>query len=99
MELTAARPYDLRWGDPGAVCDEFHINKAELKKIYLEGWVKARQVAWRDDDHRTQTIYCFEDIHRWLEEVAHRPSKTYVKKFWTAAEVAAASVKKGPYKS
>ena len=90
---TAARPYDMRWGDPNAVVGEFHINKAELKRIYLEGWIKARQVAWRDDEHRTQTIYCFEDIHRWLEEVAHRPSETYVKRFWTAAEIADAERK------
>ncbi len=106
MEMTTARPYDMRWGTPGAVCEEFSIGKVELKKIYRDGWVKARQVAWRDDDHRTQTIYCFEDLHRWLEEVAHRPSEAYVKKFWTFAEVAAAAAedgkaetKKGPYAS
>ena len=100
--MEATRPYDMRWGAPEAVCEEFHINKAELKRIYLEGWVKARQVAWRDDQHRTQTIYCFEDIHRWLEEVAHKPTEKYVKKFWTAQEIADAAKeakksKKGPY--
>ena len=89
-EATVARPYDMRWGDPNAVMDEFHINKVELKRIFLEGWIKARQVAWRDDKHRTQTIYCFEDIQRWLEEVAHRPSKEYTKRFWTTAEIAEA---------
>lgn len=90
---AAARPYDMRWGDPNSVFGEFHINKAELKRIYQEGWIKARQVAWRDDAHRTQTIYCFEDIQRWLETIAHQPSRAYIKRFWTAAEIVEAERK------
>ena len=93
------RPYDQRWGTPEQVKDQFGVNVSTLKAAWLKGWIRARQGNWESDDKRTQTIYCFEDIHRWLEEVAHHPSKTYVKKFWTAAEVAAAAVKKGPYKS
>jgi len=98
---TRERPYDWRWGDPGSVCDEFHISKIELKKIYLDGWIKGRQVTWRDDEHRAQIVYCFEDIHRWLEEVAHRPTREYLKKFWSMTEVAETEIsgdgKKGPY--
>lgn len=82
------RPYDWRWGNPNAVEEIFGISKADLKRLYLDGWIKGRQVTWRDDEHRAQTIFCFEDIHRWLEEVAHAPTREYTKRFWAAAEIA-----------
>lgn len=88
VQGAAVRPYDNRWGSPEGVFDTFHISKHELKKIYLSGWVKARQVPWIDDDHRTQTIYCFEDLHQYLEQFAHRPTDDYIRRFWTAQELA-----------
>lgn len=97
---TRERPYDTRWGTQGAVLEEFHITEAELKKIYLDGWVKARQVGWRDDDHRAQAIYCFEDLHQYLETMAHPMSEGYVKKFWNAKELAEAvkAAPRGPFR-
>jgi len=97
MGEVPARPYDWRWGDANSIVEEFHISKPEIKRIFLEGWIKGRQVAWKDDDHRAQTIYCFEDVHRYLEEVAHKPTMEYFKRFWTTAEVSVAAQAKGPY--
>lgn len=93
------RPYDFRWGPPDAVVEEFHIPPTTLKRGFLDGWIKARQPAWVDDEHRSQVVYCFEDIHRYLEDVLHAVSDEYVKRFWTTQELkdAIAVAPRGPY--
>ena len=93
------RPYDMRWGTPEQVKDQFGINVAVLKAAWMRGWVRARQGNWKSDDMRTQTVYCFEDIHGYMERVAHQVSKAYVERWWTDDEVAALEEKTpdGPY--
>lgn len=94
------RPYDMRWGTPEQVKDQFGINVAVLKATWKRGWVRARQGNWESDDKRTQTVYCFEDIHGWLERVAHKVSDAYAKQWWTDETIAALEEKTpdGPYK-
>jgi hypothetical protein len=93
------RPYDMRWGTPEQVKDQFGINVAVLKAAWKRGWVRARQGNWENDGKRTQTVYCFEDIHGWLERAAHRVSEAYAKTWWTDETVAALEEKTpdGPY--
>jgi len=93
------RPYDFRWGTPEQVKDQFGLNVQTVKAAWKRGWVRARQGNWDGDDKRTQTVYCFEDIHGWLERVAHRVSKAYAEKWWTDETVAALEEKTpdGPY--
>jgi len=93
------RPYDFRWGSASVVAEEFHIQPLDLKKAYLDGWIKARQPAWEDDEHRCQIVYCFEDVHRYMEDVLHVVSEDYVKRFWTTQELkdAMAERPRGPY--
>ena len=97
---AAVRPYDMRWGTPEQVKGQFGINVAALKAAWKRGWVRARQGNWESDDRRTQTVYCFEDIHCWLECVAHKVTEVYAKKWWTDETVAALEEKTpdGPYK-
>ena len=94
------RPYDMRWGTPEQVKDQFGINVAVLKATWKRGWVRARQGNWESDDKRTQTVYCFEDIHGWLERVAHKVSDAYAEQWWTDETIAALEEKTpdGPYK-
>ena len=93
------RPYDMRWGTPEQVKDQFGINVAVLKATWKRGWIRARQGNWESDDKRTQTVYCFEDIHGWLERVAHKVSDAYAEKWWTDETVATLEEKTpdGPY--
>ena len=93
------RPYDYRWGMPVQVNEQFGISAASLKAAWARGWVRARQGNWVSDAKRTQTIYCFEDIHGWLERVAHRVTKVYAETFWTDETVAEMAEKTpdGPY--
>lgn len=100
MNEQRERPYDPRWGDPKAVEREFHLSPTVLKAGFCAGWIKARQPSWKDDEHRAQVVYCFEDIHRYVEEVLHQVTGAYVKRFWTTQELkdAAAVVPRGPYK-
>ena len=93
------RPYDMRWGTPEQVKDAFGINVAALKAAWGRGWVRARQGNWETDKKRTQTVYCFEDLHFWLERTAHRVSKQYAEEWWTDETVAALEEKlpEGPY--
>lgn len=96
---TAARPYDMRWGTPAQVMREFGLNPSSLKAAWTRGWVKARQCDWVSDARRTQTIYCFEDIHVWLERIAHKVSGGYVEKWWTDSTIGqlAEKIPAGPY--
>ena len=93
------RPYDMRWGTPDQVKDQFGLSVATLKAAWGRGWVRARQGNWESDGKRTQTVYCFEDIHGWLERIAHKVSEAYAEKWWTDATVAALEEKMpdGPY--
>lgn len=98
MMVEAARPYDDQWGDADDAFAKFHIAEAELKAAVAANWVKCIQPSWKDDDHRAQPLYCFEDIHRYYEQVCHRITPHYIKKFWTARAIAEATakLKKGP---
>ena len=93
------RPYDFRWGTPDQVKESFGINVAVLKSAWKRGWVRARQGNWESDDKRTQTVFCFEDIHGFMERVMHQVTEDYAKSWWTDETVAALSDKKpdGPY--
>lgn len=98
--MPRERPYDFRWGAPEDVVKEFHITPQVLKDGFRAGWIKARQPAWIDDEHRSQVVYCFEDIHRYMEEVLHVVTDEYVKRFWTYQELkdSKAVLPNGPYK-
>ena len=93
------RPYDKRWGTPEQVRAHFGLSVAALKAAWMRGWVRARQGNWVSDKKRTQTVYCFEDIHGWLERVAHQVSEAYAGLWWTDETVVALEEKmsKGPY--
>ena len=93
------RPYDMRWGTPEQVKDQFGINVTVLKAAWKRGWVRARQGNWESDDRRTQTVYCFEDIHGYMERVMHRVTEVYAEKWWTDETVALFEEKTpdGPY--
>ncbi|MBR6733269.1 MAG: hypothetical protein IKL96_02595 [Kiritimatiellae bacterium] len=93
------RPYDFRWGTPQQVSDQFGICVQVLKAAWKRGWVRARQGNWVSDEKRTQTVYCFEDIHGWLERVAHKVSEAYAEKWWTDETIATLEEKTpdGPY--
>jgi hypothetical protein len=97
--MGAARPYDFRWGAAKEVEAEFHITQVTLKAAAVAGWIKVRQPTYQDDEHRCQCVYCFEDIHMFLEKVMHVLDRTYVKRFWTYAELcnAADRMPDGPY--
>ena len=94
------RPYDMRWGTPEQVKRQFGINATVLKSAWASGWVRARQGNWENDDKRTQTIYCFEDIHGFIERVMHRVSEKYAEKWWTDDNVLVMAEKNpdGPYR-
>ena len=94
------RPNDMRWGTPDQVKDSFGINVAVLKAAWKRGWIRARQGNWVSDDRRTQTVYCFEDIHGFIERVAHQVSDAYMKRWWTdeTVEALAEHTPDGPYK-
>lgn len=94
------RPYDMRWGTPEQVKHEFGINVNVLKSAWASGWVRARQGNWENDSKRVQTIYCFEDIHGFIERVMHRVSEKYAENWWTDDNVLFMSEKRpeGPYR-
>ena len=62
--------------------------------------MRARQGNWENDSKRVQTVYCFEDIHGFVERVMHRVSKEYAEKWWTDDCVRNLSEKlpDGPYR-
>lgn len=93
------RPYDMRWGTPEQVKAEFGIGVNVLKAAWGSGWVRARQGNWENDDKRVQTVYCFEDIHGYIERVMHRVSDVYAERWWTDDTVREMMEKKpdGPY--
>jgi hypothetical protein len=93
------RPYDFRWGAAQQVQDEFHISPVTLKAAAAAGHIKALQPTYQDDEHRAQCVYCFEDIHNFMENVMHKLSREYVKKFWTYPELVSAArrMPAGPY--
>lgn len=93
------RPYDFRWGTPQQVSDQFGICVQVLKAAWKRGWVRARQGNWENDNKRTQTVYCFEDIHGYMERVMHRVTEVYAEKWWTDETVATFEEKmpEGPY--
>lgn len=88
MMVEGTRPYDDRWGDANDVFEALHLNEHELKAATAQGWIRCIQPSWIDDEHRAQPLYCFEDIHRYYEQVCHQVTKTYVKKFWTSKMIA-----------
>ena len=94
------RPYDMRWGTPEQVKAEFGIGVSVLKSAWSSGWVRARQGNWENEDKRTQTIYCFEDIHGFVERVMHRVSEQYAERWWTDDNIQQMSEKNpdGPYR-
>ena len=94
------RPYDFRWGTPDLVKSEFGMGVTALKAAWASGWVRARQGNWKNDGKRVQTVYCFEDIHGFVERVMHRVSKEYAEKWWTDDCVRNLSEKlpDGPYR-
>ena len=94
------RPYDMRWGTPEQVKAEFGLGVVVLKAAWGSGWVRARQGNWADDGKRVQTVYCFEDIHGYIERIMHRVSKDYAEKWWTDETVSAMMEKipDGPYR-
>ena len=94
------RPYDMRWGTPEHVKAEFGIGVSVLKSAWFSGWVRAMQGNWESDDKRTQSVYCFEDIHGFVERVMHRVSENYAKKWWTDDNVQqmAEKLPDGPYR-
>lgn len=94
------RPYDMRWGTPEQVKAEFGIGVSVLKSAWATGWVRARQGNWESDEKRTQSVYCFEDIHGFVERVMHRVSENYAKTWWTDDNVLALAEKlaDGPYR-
>lgn len=94
------RPYDMRWGTPDQVKDQFGLNVAVLKSAWERGWVRARQGNWEGDEKRTQTVFCFEDIHGFMERVMHRVSPAYAERWWTDETVIALAehTPDGPYK-
>ena len=93
------RPYDFRWGTPQQVLDQFGLNVSALKAAWKRGWVRARQCNWESDCKRTQTVYCFEDIHGYMERVMHKVTEVSAEKWWTNETVAAFEEKipEGPY--
>ncbi len=93
------RPYDMRGGTPEQVKAQFGISVQTLKAAWMRGWVRARQGNWESDEKRTQTVYCFEDIHGFMERVMHQVTEAYAEKWWTDETVAALSDKTpdGPY--
>lgn len=94
------RPYDMRWGTPDQVKAEFGIGVAALKAAWSSGWVRARQGNWEHDEKRVQTVYCFEDIHGYVERVMHRVSEDYAERWWTDDTVRSMAEKMpdGPYR-
>lgn len=94
------RPYDMRWGTPEQVKAEFGIGVSVLKSAWATGWVRARQGNWESDEKRTQSVYCFEDIHGFVERVMHRVSEQYAEKWWTDdnIQVLAEKLADGPYR-
>lgn len=94
------RPYDLRWGTPAQVRAEFGIGVSVLKAAWGGGWVRARQGCWETDDKRVQTVYCFEDIHGFVERVMHRVSEVYAARWWTDDTVRqmVEKIPDGPYR-
>ena len=94
------RPYDFRWGTPEQVKEAFGVNAAVLKAAWTKGWVRARQGNWESDEKRTQTVYCFEDIHGYLERVAPQVSEKYAERWWTDETVGALAERTpdGPYR-
>ena len=94
MANGGARPYDMRWGTILQVKRNFGITAAAIKSAWVDGHVRARQGNWKNDRVRTQTVFCFEDIHRWLERTAHVVSKEYAETWWTDKEIFLLSEKK-----
>ena len=94
------RPYDMRWGTPDQVKDQFGIGVTVLKSAWMRGWIRARQGNWEKDEKRTQTVFCFEDIHGFMERVAHQVSAAYADKWWTddAVKTLKEKMPDGPYK-
>ena len=80
--LSRRRPYDMRWGTPKRIKSEFGLNAVALKRMWATKKVRARQGNWTSDEHRTQTIFCFEDIHRFIEGEMHEVSKEYAANWW-----------------
>ena len=80
--IQRPRPYDMRWGTPKRVRAEFGLNAVALKRAWATGKVKARQPNWAGDDRRTQTVFCFEDIHRYIECGMHEVSAEYAARWW-----------------
>ena len=80
--------------------DQFGICVQVLKAAWKRGWVRARQGNWENDGKRTQTVYCFEDIHGYMERVMHRVTEVYTEKWWTDDTIAAyeEKVPDGPYR-
>ncbi len=93
------RPYDFRWGTLEAVKDAFGINPPTLKAAWRRGWIRARQGNWDGDQKRTQTVYCFEDIHGYMERVMHQVTEDYATNWWTDDEITrlAEVTPDGPY--
>ena len=94
-----ARPYDWRWGTPEQVKDHFGLGVVALKAAWSRGWVRARQPMWENDGKRTQTVYCFEDIHGYMERVLHQVTEQYAEQWWTDESVKglAEVTPEGPY--
>ena len=99
QEAGYTRPYDFRWGAAQQVQDEFHISPVTLKAAAAAGHIKALQPTFQDDEHRAQCVYCFEDIHNFMENVMHKLTREYVKRFWTYPELVSAArrMPTGPY--
>ena len=64
------------------VRSEFGLNAVALKRAWAKGAVRARQANWEDDGKRTQTIFSFEDIQRYIESDMHVVSAEYGARWW-----------------
>ena len=93
------RPYDQRWGVPKQVQKEFGLGIHVIKAGWMNGWIRARQATWQTDEKRVQTVYCFEDIHTFIERVMRRVSVRYAETWWTDESVQqmAEKIPEGPY--
>lgn len=81
------RPFDGRWATSETIAATFSIAPSQLKVISAERWVKSRTLKTTGKHGKiieSIKLYCIEDIHQYLETIAHKPSRAYVNRFWAA---------------
>lgn len=80
------RPFDGRWATRETIAETFGITPSQLNVILADRWVKSRTFKTTGDHGKiltSLTLYCLEDIHQYLETIAHEPSQAYTDRFWT----------------